>query len=248
MPDGNVEFYDKCADFYDVLHGERHEEFDFYRHYVPASSHVLEIACGSGTLTDVLLETAASVTGIDASVAMLDRARQRVPGARFIKADMRSFDLGMQFDTVLCPFNSLMHLSPHDSLTALSAFAAHCTDAGQVIIDVSNVDDRFLSPSTPEQIISRFSDVPSGRNLCGWERSEYDRPNRLLSVHWRVEDAETGETVAASSYTQRILSSGELDRLLESAGLRPVDKFGTYGRTPFGPGCPRQLFVAQPLR
>ncbi len=246
MPDGNVKFYDACAGYYDVLHSNREEEFQFYRSFLPPALNVLEIACGSGTLSRVLAETAASVTGIDASEPMLDLARKRLPEGRFVQADMRAFDLGKCFDVVVCPFNSLMHLTPSDALSALSAFAAHCADDGQVVIDVANVDDSFLAPSSPETVIRTFLDEMSGRSMRAWERSEYEQESRTLSVHWRIEDMQSGETTAASSYTQQIFTAGELDGMIAEAGLHVLQRFGTYDLKPFAAGWPRHLIAAAP--
>lgn len=44
---------------------------------------VLDIGCGTGTLSKALVAEGAEVTGIDPGVEALERAREAVPGARF---------------------------------------------------------------------------------------------------------------------------------------------------------------------
>lgn len=51
--------------------------------------HVLDAGCGSGSLTQWLLDHGAEVVGLDASPHMLEQARKRVQG----KADLRLHDL-----------------------------------------------------------------------------------------------------------------------------------------------------------
>lgn len=51
------------------------------RRYVHQESHVLEIGCGTGTLTVLMAEKGASVVGIDASPAMLAQAQEKVAAA-----------------------------------------------------------------------------------------------------------------------------------------------------------------------
>jgi ubiquinone/menaquinone biosynthesis C-methylase UbiE len=51
--------------------------------YVHEGTRVLEIGCGTGTLTMMMAEQGASVTGIDASVAMLGEAQKKVAARDF---------------------------------------------------------------------------------------------------------------------------------------------------------------------
>ncbi len=64
---------------------------------VPARA--LDVACGTGLATQLLLESfpAASVTGIDIAEEMLDLARELVPDAMFVAAD--SFALPFEDDS-----------------------------------------------------------------------------------------------------------------------------------------------------
>ncbi|MEI3567963.1 MAG: methyltransferase domain-containing protein [Akkermansia muciniphila] len=44
---------------------------------------ILDLGCGTGTLTHALLEKSASVTGLDSSPEMIAKARQLYPGMDF---------------------------------------------------------------------------------------------------------------------------------------------------------------------
>jgi ubiquinone/menaquinone biosynthesis C-methylase UbiE len=57
--------------------------------YQPAG-YVLELACGPGAWTELLLRSATSVTAIDAAPEMLARAQARIgeERVRFIQADL----------------------------------------------------------------------------------------------------------------------------------------------------------------
>ena len=50
--------------------------------------HALEIGCSIGTLTERLQAIADRVTGVDVSAVALERARARVPGATFLRAEV----------------------------------------------------------------------------------------------------------------------------------------------------------------
>lgn len=55
---------------------------------IQPGDHVVELGCGTGSNTRLLLELGADVTAIDLSEPMLERARKKAPGARFLAADI----------------------------------------------------------------------------------------------------------------------------------------------------------------
>ena len=86
---------------------------------IPAGSHVLDLPCGSGRLTRLLLEAGFTVTGADVSPKMVELARQRYSSWRATSSNYASpaeFELrdvmntgysDGQFDGVIC--NRLFH-------------------------------------------------------------------------------------------------------------------------------------------
>lgn len=73
------------------------------RALIRPGGRVLDAGCGAGRYSAWLAEHGAEVTGLDASPEMLERARARVPGARFEVADLGN-PLPLQadaFDTVV---------------------------------------------------------------------------------------------------------------------------------------------------
>ncbi|MGZ4399040.1 MAG: methyltransferase domain-containing protein, partial [Gaiellaceae bacterium] len=55
---------------------------------------VLEVGCGTGRLTQCLRERfpGAAIVAVDFAAAMLERARRRVPDARFLLADIEELE------------------------------------------------------------------------------------------------------------------------------------------------------------
>lgn len=58
-----------------------------------AASHVVDLGCGPGNSTELLAARfpGARVTGIDTSAAMLQSARERLPAAEFVQADISAW-------------------------------------------------------------------------------------------------------------------------------------------------------------
>lgn len=63
---------------------------------------VLDLCCGHGNVTDAVAKAGADVVGVDFSTAMLDHARQRIPGGEFIEADAQNLPFDdNSFDAVV---------------------------------------------------------------------------------------------------------------------------------------------------
>jgi ubiquinone/menaquinone biosynthesis C-methylase UbiE len=80
---------------------------------------VLELGCGSGALTEILIRRGASVVGVDQSEGMLRRARRRAPLATLIRADILEFKCTQKFDRVLIAF-VLHHMDAEARLFTLT--------------------------------------------------------------------------------------------------------------------------------
>lgn len=77
---------------------------------LPASPAVLDLGCGAGVPCTALLAERAEVAGVDLSTSQLRLARQNVPRARFIKADMTTLDLRPASLDAVTAFYSIMHV------------------------------------------------------------------------------------------------------------------------------------------
>ncbi|MDR0297583.1 MAG: class I SAM-dependent methyltransferase [Streptococcaceae bacterium] len=81
------------------------------QHFAPTTHEILELACGSGKLSQLFAEKGYTVTGVDLSAEMLEIAKNRLPEASFAQADMRELDYQESFDAVTCYSDSLCYLS-----------------------------------------------------------------------------------------------------------------------------------------
>lgn len=79
----------------------RHVRAILRRHFPAGIGRYLDFACGTGRMTQVIAPHASEVVGVDVSASMIDAARPKLPGARFVKADLtsESVDIGT-FDLV----------------------------------------------------------------------------------------------------------------------------------------------------
>ena len=81
----------------------------------PGSS-VLDLCCGSGHVSQSLIQAGYKVIGIDISKELLSFARDNAPSAVFHHADARNFSLDTECELVICLNDSLNHMLRADEL------------------------------------------------------------------------------------------------------------------------------------
>jgi ubiquinone/menaquinone biosynthesis C-methylase UbiE len=79
---------------------------------------VLELGCGSGTPTTKRLAERSSLTGVDISSEQINLARENIPAARFLCADMGQLDFPPASFDAVAAFYSIIHV-PRDEHAAL---------------------------------------------------------------------------------------------------------------------------------
>ncbi|MFA3877084.1 class I SAM-dependent methyltransferase [Streptomyces sp. MMCC 100] len=110
-----IGYYRARAAEYDKAHNERTHMPRLVRALdeLPVSGDVLEVACGTGQWTQLLVDRARSLTALDAAPEMLRIARDRMRGTttRFIEADIFTWEPDRLYDTVFLAF-WLSHVPP----------------------------------------------------------------------------------------------------------------------------------------
>jgi 2-polyprenyl-3-methyl-5-hydroxy-6-metoxy-1,4-benzoquinol methylase len=205
------------------------------RHVAPPPAHLLDVPCGAGRHTLALARAGYRVTAIDLSEEAISRARAAGKGltADFRRGDMRSLELDECFDGILCLGNSLSYFPPGEMRAFVASLAARVAVGGRLILDTSCCAES-LFPLAGEREIAFEGGTYS--SIYG-----YDARRSLLKTKAELT---LGEEVHLLRYAHYVVTSGELVRMVEDAGLR-VD--GLYGGTEdevFAPGMPRLLLVA----
>ena len=102
-------------------------------------SRVLDLGCGAGLpATKELVTRGFSVVGLDISSVQIDRARRLVPGARFVCADMASWDAEPGSYDAVVAFYSLIHLPVQDQRDLLIRIRGWLRDDGVLLAIVGH--------------------------------------------------------------------------------------------------------------
>lgn len=163
------EFY---AQTYDAAVSDWEGEIDFYRSFASDAAEkgkpILEIACGTGRVAIRLAGDSVRVTGLDYSTPMLDVAREKSHGManmRWVKGDMRSFELGETFGLVIIPGHAFQNLvEPEDQVSCLRSIGRHLDPDGTLIVHLDHQNMGWLG------------DLVRGKNGVFEEAEQFTHP------------------------------------------------------------------------
>lgn len=164
--------YDKIAVWFSenrsILSDEK-SYLDDVISFLPANASILDLGCGSGKpILQYLLEQNCHVTGVDASVKMLEIARANFPSVEFILMDMRRLHINRKFDAIIA-WHSFFHLPGSDQSLMFQRFEDHLNPNGMLL---------FTSGPAHGEVWG----MNGGENLfhASLDRTEYER---LLQFH-----------------------------------------------------------------
>lgn len=101
---------------------------------------VVEIGCGNGRESEVLLSKVDNYIGVDVSASMLRLARERLPDANFVLSDVIEYDLPNDVDVIFA-FASLLHL-PKEAVSIVFKKASESLKTGGVLyVSLKRKDD-----------------------------------------------------------------------------------------------------------
>jgi ubiquinone/menaquinone biosynthesis C-methylase UbiE len=100
---------------------------------LPAGAAVLELGCGTGIPTTRIFAERFAVTGVDIAARHVELARQNVPSAQFIHADMARLDLAPASFDAVAAFYSIIHLPREEHAGLLRAIAGWLRPQGLLV-------------------------------------------------------------------------------------------------------------------
>ena len=193
---------------------------------------VLEIGSGTGRMIEALSKAGFECCGLDLSSEMVRFASQKVPGAQFVEADMRDFDLGTRFNLIFSANNTMQYLqSTDDFLSALRALRRHLRPGGRVVFSIINPRPERIAPLDEPLKAMSFKDPASDREITIWETFEFDPDTRIGITRWEHHDR--GEPVLAYEFPLVFRDHDEVSELCRLGGFRIEQLDGDHSGSAF---------------
>lgn len=193
---------------------------------------VLDLACGAGRHTRVLRERWWTV-GLDLSMSLLKLARMESPDSPYVRADMRELPFADEsFDLVVNLFTSFGYFDDDsEHVRVLSCVCSSMKPGGTLVID-------FLNASQVRRELVPYDErVENGITIE--QRRAISPDDRFVEKTIRLRER-------GKEYIERVrlLSPGDLQRMLIASGFEVVKLFGDYGGTDWSEDSPRTILFA----
>lgn len=193
---------------------------------------VLELGCGTGSITQLLAEKGYDMIGVDCSPEMLQAAVEKRDGSGldilYLLQDMREFELYGTVRAVVCVCDSLNYITEQEELLQVFRLVNNYLDPGGIFIFDLNTVYKYgeiLGDCTIAEDREEASFI--------WE-NEFDREERLniyqLSVFLREGNGLYSKHEEV--HCQKAYELDEVLRLLGKAGMEFVAAYDAFTRNP----------------
>ena len=186
-----ISYYRARAPEYEsgALHLPGGEELEAALEAFRPSGDVLELACGPGGWTELILRYAESITAVDASPEMLSIASSRVgrdPRVRFVIADLFDWNPDERYDVVFFGF-WLSHV-PLERFDSFWSTVKEClAPNGRVFFvdDAYRTPDELIEGEASATILRRLDDGTAFRAVKV-PHTAVDLEERLSALGWTI--------------------------------------------------------------
>jgi SAM-dependent methyltransferase len=220
----------RLARLYDQDGGDR-VDLAFYLSLAGTPPHcILDLGCGTGTLSLAFADRGHHVTGVDPAAAMLAvaAAKQDAGRVRWVQGDAQSFRSADRFDLIVMTGHAFQVLIDDASITAaLAVMQDHLAPGGTVAFETRNPRRDWATRWHGQDEKHHLDGAPvhQSRIVLGTSADHV-----TFATRYAFPDV----TVTSISHL-RFLSHGDVAARLDAAGLRVLSLFGDWTRAPFDP-------------
>lgn len=221
--------YTEFADIYDLLMRDTpYEEWaDFYEDIFKNEdikpSLVLDLGCGTGTLTEILSERGYDMTGIDSSLAMLNQAIiKRRGNSLYLNQDMTDFELYGTMEAIISSLDCINYITSEKDLTRVFSLVYNYLDYDGIFIFDINTTYKL------EKILGENTYTYDEDGIFYVWESFYKKDSRLCSfclTFFLKEDDGTYSRIDEFQ-TERAWGISEITKHLEESGFCDIKVYG----------------------
>ena len=206
--------YSSYADFLDAI---------FIR-YGKKPELMLDLACGSGSLIAELARRGYDMIGVDASVTMLQAAREKTDGLNvlLLEQDMADFELYGTVDAILSTLDSVNHITDKRVLYKMFRLVKNYLNPGGLFVFDLNTPYKLETVLGSNTFVYDENDV-----FCIWE-NEYSKRAKICTFYLTFFVKEHGRyTRFDEIHEERAYTPQEILTIANRAGLKALDVFGS---------------------
>lgn len=224
--------YESLAAVYDALTGDvgyarraDYLERLFRKSQIPVHT-VLDLACGTGSMTAALAERGYELIAVDASPDMLAAAQEKAAGLTgeppvFLNQSMPALDLYGTVDAAICCLDSLNYLTnPKDVQKTLQRLHLFIAPGGLLVFDINSA--AYLRGLDGQIFLDETEDI-----YCVW-RASFEKRSQICSYWMDIFTQRKDGTWsrAEEEHRQRAYEAEQLRTWLLEAGFTNIRTYG----------------------
>lgn len=208
---------------------------------------LLDLACGTGSISEEMAKLGYDVIGTDISEGMLNIALDKKFDSglniQYLKQDMRNLDMFGTIDNTLCVLDSLNHLPTlEDIKQTFSKVSLFAEPNGLFIFDMN-------TPYKHREVLSNNAYIYETDNVfCAWE-NYYNQDSKNNQVDITLNFFEYGENDSYQRYTEEFsewaYDTQDILNILDSVGLKLLAMYDDDTFNPVHEKSERIIFVAR---
>ena len=224
--------YEALAGFYDALTRDvdYRRQADFLEKLLRRSHRetktILDLACGTGTMTCLLTERGYEMIAVDASEDMLAIAREKAAGLSgepplFLHQEMQRLDLYDTVDAAICCLDSFNYLTRiRDLRRTLERLHLFLSPGGLLVFDINSPEK--LRGLDGQVFLDETEDI-----YCVW-RVEFEKRTKVCAYYMDLFTRLTDDTWRRDLeiHQERAYEVEELRELLTQAGFGEIRTYG----------------------
>ena len=244
--------YSAFAGFYDELTGnisyeERAKYFDaIIKEFYTEGPILLDLACGTGSLSVELSRLGYDVIGVDNSADMLSVAMQKRyetgQDILFLCQDMTELDLYGTVDTTVCALDSINHVTdPKHVRKFFQGVSLFTVPGGLFLFDVN-------SPYKHRQVLGNNTFVYDVDSVyCVWQ-NEYEEETGIVNISldfFAYDEESDSYSRSSEQFRERSYEPQWLEALLDETGFDVLAVYGDDSREAPKEDTQRLIYVAR---
>lgn len=222
------------AEYYDRLNGADYGEYAQYvkrvfeKYGTGSEELVLDLGCGTGSLTLALAQLGYDMIGADISPEMLtvalDRAYDAEKSILYLNQDMRSFELYGTVDGIVCALDGINYLQSREDVIKCFKLVRNYLNPGALFMFDVNSEHRFKNVLGARDYFLEDDGV-----YMGWQNSFDEESGRLEMLLTLFSENEDGTyTRSEELQTEKLWTDAELDEMIKKSGLERVAVFSGF--------------------
>lgn len=218
--------YTEFADIYDILMKDTPYQSwaDFYaeifKSYGVKPKLILDLGCGTGTLTELMSKQGYDMTGIDSSCMMLDKALKKSDGKTlYLNQDMTEFELYGTMGAIVSSLDCINYITDEEELYKVFSLVNNYLDYDGVFIFDINTKYKL------KNILNGHCYTYDEDGIFYTWESFYDEESELcdFELTFFLEDEDLRYTRIDEYQTERVWEPEKLKELLIKAGLCEIE-------------------------